>query len=205
MPFLTIQASGLTHEKKEILAAQIAQGFSAIGIPPQSVLLKFEDLHLEYVTETGLRCIDARPETPALPALAAVAPVAAPAPVAASEPQAGGRKKHDQATLLKLLVEHFKRQPEMNSFDVQQHLGLKQEKNPGAVARGLLEELVARGIITKSGQRRGTKYHYSPDPDMPAETPSPILVKQDAEEVPLVPAEAQPTEVHPEVTPAPEA
>lgn len=204
MPFLTIQASGLTHEKKEILAAQIAQGFSAVGIPPQSVLVKFEDLHLEYVTESGLRCIDTRSEAPALPVAPVAVPVAAPAP-APSEPQTGGRKKHDQATLLKLLVEHFKRQPEMNSFDVQQHLGLKQEKNPGAVARGLLEELVARGVITKSGQRRGTKYHYTPDPDVPAETPAPILVKQETEETPLVPTEAQPTEVHPEVTPTPEA
>lgn len=193
MPFITIQASDLTHEKKEMIANHLAQGFAAIGVPPQAVLVKFDDLHLEYVTESGLRCLDAKNAAPQPVVVAS--PV--PAPIPPQEP-APRRKKGDQGALLKQLVEHFRRQPDMNSFDVQQALGLKHESNPGNAARQLLEELVAQGVITKTGQRRGTRYHFSPDPDALPEAPEPILVKQDVSVDLEIPATAETPDTAPE-------
>lgn len=70
----------------------------------------------------------------------------------------GRRKKHEFSDLKSRLATVLEDQGALSSFEAQVNLGLRDVDGAPAALRRVFAELEADGLISKQGQKRGTRY-----------------------------------------------
>ena len=164
MPLITIQGARLTSEQKKRIGERIIDAFHREGIPANSVVVVVQRGALDLLFEDGF-LVEAEPEPLAGPV--AILPPG-PAPVVASDPPVpeaaenfktrARRTKAELVDLKARLIQKLQLQGALSSFQAQEELGLKDCDWAPATLRRFFTELEEEGVITKQGQKRGTRY-----------------------------------------------
>lgn len=163
MALVTLEIPHLSSEAKKRLADRILYEMQKEGIPVSTTVVMFRPMTDDlYVDGLLVEAEAPKPERPAAPLFSlAATPVAPPAPVASAAPAKGkpGRKPKnalDEARemLTGLLVERLS----INSFEAQKAFDKAgMECNP-ALLRRLFQEMEQKGLVSRTGNKRGTRY-----------------------------------------------
>lgn len=163
MALVTLEIPHLSPEAKKRLADRILYEMQKEGIPVSTTVVMFRPMTDDlYVDGLLVEAEAPKPERPAAPlfSLAAtpMAPIAAPPASAPAKGKPGRKSKsaHEAARemLTGLLVERLS----INSFEAQKAFdkaGL--ECNP-ALLRRLFQEMEQKGLVARTGNKRGTRY-----------------------------------------------
>ena len=158
MPLVTIQATRLSADQKKRIGDRIIEAFHREGIPASSVVVIYARKDLDILLDGGYLIeseLDPEPE-PLLPKPISTAPAEAELP---DEFKTRSRRtKTELADLKALLVSKLQLQGALSSFQAQDELGLKDCDWAPATLRRFFSELEEEGVITKQGQKRGTRY-----------------------------------------------
>jgi len=198
MPSVHIKSPRLSTDQKKRIGDRVISAFHGEGFSPGSIVVFFEREEADLLLDGGLLF-----EVEALPAVPerAVAPpppalVAPPAPEAA-EPAPGEpepepavdfkskqrRSKGELSELKARLVKTLQVQGALSSFQAQEELGLKTCDWAPATLRRFFSELEEEGVISKQGQKRGTRYVWKGTSHQPrAGAPAARLVKRSEDE-----------------------
>lgn len=181
MALVVIQASRLSAEQKKRIGDHVIDAFHREGIPASSVVVLFQRYAPDIVLDGGLlfqAAVDeespappSRDRTREVPVLSAPTPMpmptsmSMPMPMPMSMPRAQegypSRVRRSQADLAELrakLVMILQTEGVLTSFQAQERLGLKDYDWAPAALRRFFSELEEEGVITKQGQKRGTRY-----------------------------------------------
>ncbi len=184
MAMVVIQTPALSGEQKRRIGERVITALQNEGIAPGTVVIRFrpeqDDLYLDGLLVEA----EARPQ--------AATPVSAPAPrpvqdePPAAEPptfKAGGRRtKGELEDLKQRLIQNLQTAGSLSSFEAQESLGLKDfDWAPGTLRR-LFTELEDEKLITKTGQKRGTRYQWKGIASSQATAPAVKLVKAESDE-----------------------
>jgi hypothetical protein len=161
---ITLNTPSLGPDQKKRLGDRIIYALQQEQIPPSSVVLIFKhetsDIYLDGLLveaeKTAVSSAPARPSLPNAPLLT----------VSASEPankhahfkNKPRRNKAELEELKNQLMKHLQSEGSMSSFDAQKKLGLDDCDWAPATLRRFFTELEEEGAISKSGQKRGTRY-----------------------------------------------
>ncbi|MBI4911453.1 MAG: hypothetical protein HY823_01840 [Acidobacteria bacterium] len=167
MALVMIHASPLSADQKK----RIGDGFLRIlhqeGVPSSSTVILFKPEDADIYLDGGLlhepaSAVPTRGESPA------PAPIQAPAevreaPVDFTRPApatrgSGRPAKTERIALRDRLVQALQVDGALSSFEAQTRLNLKDADWAPNVLRKFFAELEAEGLISKQGQKRGTRY-----------------------------------------------
>lgn len=183
MAVVIIQSPQLSPAQESRVGERIITALQQEGLAPGSIVVMYRpergDIYLD-----GLL----------VQAQVAVAPVAIAAPVAPARPSAPApapqpefktkarRSKPELEDLKQNLMKKLQGQGSLSSFEAQVALDLKDCDWAPATLRRLFTELEESQLITKSGQKRGTRYVWKGLVGSPQATPSVKLVKAESDE-----------------------
>ncbi|HJW43260.1 MAG TPA: hypothetical protein VJ463_02320 [Geothrix sp.] len=168
MAFITLRTPSLSAEQKKRLGDRVLYALQQEGIAPGSTVLRFEaetsDLYLDGTlveAERGSRPSHAAPQ----PVFSLTPPAAAPeapAPKAAAPDFKGKarRNKQELQDLKEDLIKLLKAEGSLSSFDAQKRLGLDDCDWAPATLRRFFNELEEEQFISRTGQKRGTRYAW---------------------------------------------
>lgn len=182
MAIVIIQSPNLAPEQETRIGERIITALQQEGIAPGSVVVMFRpergDIYLDGLLVQA--------ETPAR--IQPPAPIAAKpaAPVAAEEPAGfktkARRSKPELEDLKQGLMQKLQDKGSLSSFEAQVALDLKDCDWAPATLRRLFTELEEAKLITKSGQKRGTRYVWKGMVNTPQVPPAVKLVKAESDE-----------------------
>jgi len=203
MPSVHIKSPRLSTEQKKRIGDRIISAFHGEGFSPGSVVVFFSreeaDLLVDgLLFEVEERPADPPPEPPPAPAQApaptpqaALALAQAPVPLLPDESDPPAlhdlssdfknklrRSKGELSDLKDRLVKTLQVQGALSSFQAQEELGLKTCDWAPATLRRFFSELEDEGVISKQGQKRGTRYVWKGTSHQPRIIPSAKLVKR---------------------------
>lgn len=168
MAFITLRTPSLSAEQKKRLGDRVLYALQQEGIAPGSTVLRFEvetsDLYLDGSLVEGERTTKAAPAPPApvFSLTAPAAPAEAPAPRSVAQGFKGKarRTKQELQDLKEDLVKLLKAEGSLSSFDAQKRLGLDDCDWAPATLRRFFNELEEERLISRTGQKRGTRYAW---------------------------------------------
>ncbi|BDU68762.1 hypothetical protein GETHOR_08630 [Geothrix oryzae] len=182
MAVVIIQSPNLSPEQETRIGERIITTLQQEGLAPGSVVVMFRpergDIYLDGLLVQAE--VPARVQAPA--------PIAAKpaAPVAAAEPTGfktkARRSKPELEDLKQGLMQKLQDQGSLSSFEAQVALDLKDCDWAPATLRRLFTELEEAKLITKSGQKRGTRYVWKGMVNTPQVPPTVKLVKAESDE-----------------------
>jgi hypothetical protein len=186
MAVVMIQASSLSREQKQRIGDRMIVAFQQEGIAPGGVVVLFrdiaQDLYLDGSFFPDSTVVAATPPAPApaTPSRHAEPPAVPEAP--AVDLKAGGRRTKGQLQEIKQrLIQKLQLAGSLSSFEAQESLGLKDfDWAPGTLRR-LFTDLEDERLITKTGQKRGTRYQWKGIVSTQAAAPTVKLVKAESE------------------------
>jgi phenylpyruvate tautomerase PptA (4-oxalocrotonate tautomerase family) len=173
MPSVHIKSPRLSTDQKKRIGDRVISAFHGEGFSPGSVVVFFEREEADMLLDGGLLFEAAGPVAePAAPApkpapeavpLPLPLAVLVPAPVTSHEVAADfknkpRRSKGELSELKAQLVKTLQLQGALSSFQAQEELGLKTCDWAPATLRRFFSELEDEGVISKQGQKRGTRY-----------------------------------------------
>jgi hypothetical protein len=184
MAVVIIQSPSLSADQKRRVGERIITALQNEDIAPGSVVVLFRPERGDIYLDGLLVEAQARPQ-----AAAPVAPAPAPRPVAV-EPQPevptfkskARRTKGELENIKQDLVQKLQAEGSLSSFEAQESLGLKDCDWAPATLRRLFTELEEAKLISKTGQKRGTRYQWKGIASTQAPPPAVKLVKADPEE-----------------------
>lgn len=198
MPSVHIKSPRLSTDQKKRIGDRVISAFHGEGFSPSSIVVFFEREEADLFLEGGLlfevEAQRAAPERavapPPGPVAAPLVPEAAePAPVAPEAEPAPDfksklrRSKGELSDLKARLVQTLQLQGALSSFQAQEELGLKACDWAPATLRRFFSELEDEGVISKQGQKRGTRYVWKGTSHQPrAGAPQARLVKRSEDE-----------------------
>lgn len=158
MPLVTIQATRLSADQKKRIGDRVIEAFHREGIPASSIVVLYSREEVDILLDGGY-LIEGTPEPQ--PQVWAAPEVSVSADEEETVPEFKTRSRRTKAELsdLKaLLVTRLQLQGALSSFQAQTELGLKDCEWAPATLRRFFSELEEEGVITKQGQKRGTRY-----------------------------------------------
>ncbi|HEX9082201.1 MAG TPA: hypothetical protein VF768_07975 [Holophagaceae bacterium] len=184
MAMVVIQTPALSADQKRRIGERVISLLQNEGFAPGGVVVLFrpesQDLYLDGLLFEAERQPEAAPVAAPAPA-----PVPEPAPAAPAAPTfkaAGRRTKHELEDLRQRLIQKLQMEGSLSSFEAQEALGLKDfDWAPGTLRR-LFTDLEEEKLITKTGQKRGTRYQWKGIVSTQSASPAVKLVKADSEE-----------------------
>ena len=183
MAVVMIQTPPLSREQKHRIGERVLVALQQEGIAPTGVAVLFQPEVHDLYLDGALFEAGARKETPQEAAPAAPAPGRAPEPVPAFETAApalkaeGRRTKGQLQDLKQRLIQKLQLAGSLSSFEAQEALGLKDfDWAPGTLRR-LFTDLEEEHLITRTGQKRGTRYQWKGIVSTQAPAPVVKLVK----------------------------
>jgi hypothetical protein len=198
MPSVHIKSPRLSTDQKKRIGDRVISAFHGEGFSPSSIVVFFEREEADLFLEGGLlfeveaqraapeRAVAPPPGPVAAPPVpeaaepAPVAPEAEPAPDFKSKLR---RSKGELSDLKARLVQTLQLQGALSSFQAQEELGLKACDWAPATLRRFFSELEDEGVISKQGQKRGTRYVWKGTSHQPrAGAPQARLVKRSEDE-----------------------
>ena len=203
MPSVHIKSPRLSTEQKKRIGDRVISAFHGEGFSPGSVVVFFAREEADLFLDGLLFEVEDRvPEepAPASPAPGFSPPASAPAftpaaqapPAPATAPAAFDpaadfksklrRSKGELSDLKAQLVKTLQLQGALSSFQAQEELGLKACDWAPATLRRFFSELEDEGVISKQGQKRGTRYVWKGTTHQARTTPLAKLVKRSEEE-----------------------
>jgi len=178
MAIVVIESPTLSSDQKSRIGDRVIQALQQEGMAPGSIVVLFRQERGDLYLDGGLVKTEL--------ADADLAPVAAPRTtkaVPAEEVKPSTRRSKPELEDLKnKLMVALKGKGSLSSFEAQGALGLKECDWAPATLRRLFTELEEAQLISKSGQKRGTRYVWGGDAEAPPPTPAIKLVKADGEE-----------------------
>jgi hypothetical protein len=185
----------LSTDQKKRIGDRVISAFHGEGFSPGSVVVFFEREEADLLLDGGLlfeveapRAAPERASAPPPPPVAAPpAPEAAPVepePEPAPDFKSKLRRSKGELSDLKAkLVKILQLQGALSSFQAQEELGLKACDWAPATLRRFFSELEDEGVISKQGQKRGTRYVWKGTSHQPrAGAPQARLVKRSEDE-----------------------
>lgn len=177
MSLVIFQTPLLSSDQKKRIGDRVVECLHSEGIPASSVVVLFQadksDVYLDggLVHETSRidLPVPRMPEREARPAFFTPAPI---------EMGRAKRKKQEFGDLNKRLAELLETQGGLSSFEAQVNLGLRDVEGAPAALRRVFAELEAAGLISKQGQKRGTRYVWKGQTAQFATGGLPKLVKR---------------------------
>ena len=158
MPLVTIQATRLSADQKKRIGDRIIEAFHREGIPASSVVVLYTREDLDILLDGGYLIESTRDPEPQI----LVQKQTSSAPVEVDAPDEfktrSRRTKVELAELKASLVSKLQIQGALSSFQAQNELGLRDCEWAPATLRRFFSELEEEGVITKQGQKRGTRY-----------------------------------------------
>jgi phenylpyruvate tautomerase PptA (4-oxalocrotonate tautomerase family) len=199
MPSVHIKSPRLSTDQKKRIGDRVISAFHGEGFSPSSIVVFFEREEADLFLEGGLLFeVEAQRAAPERAVAPPPAPVGAPpvpeaaepAPVAPPEPDPAPdfksklrRSKGELSDLKARLVKTLQLQGALSSFQAQEELGLKACDWAPATLRRFFSELEDEGVISKQGQKRGTRYVWKGTSHQPrAGAPQARLVKRSEDE-----------------------
>lgn len=182
MAVVVIESPNLSADQKARIGERVITALQHEGMAPGSIVVLFRpergDMYLD-----GLLV---QTQTPA-PALTPVALPKAPAPSPAPTPAPAfktkaRRSKPELEDMKKQLMSALQDKGSLSSFEAQVALDLKECDWAPATLRRLFTELEEAKLISKNGQKRGTRYVWKGIVNTPQSTPIVKLVKAESEE-----------------------
>jgi hypothetical protein len=158
MPLVTIQATRLSADQKKRIGDRVIEAFHREGIPASSVVVVYSREDLDILLDGGYLIESALEPQPQIPLPKQVAPAPAEAELLDEFKTRSRRTKSELTELKALLVSKLQLQGALSSFQAQDELGLKDCDWAPATLRRFFSELEEEGVITKQGQKRGTRY-----------------------------------------------
>jgi hypothetical protein len=156
MPLVTIQATRLSADQKKRIGDRIIEAFHREGISASSVVVIYSREDLDILLDGGYLIESTADPQPPVLAQKPPAPIEVDAP---DEFKSRSRRTKTELTELKaLLISKLQIQGALSSFQAQDELGLKDCEWAPATLRRFFSELEEEGVITKQGQKRGTRY-----------------------------------------------
>ena len=177
MPLVHIKSPELSREQKKRIGDRIISAFHVEGFPSGSIVVLFERELTDLLLDGGLLFeagVLGHLDPP--PAPVASQPVAAPVAVPEAPDPVDYKHKlrRSRAELLDLkaqLVAALQAKGALSSFQAQVDLGLKACDWAPATLRRFFAELEDEGVITKQGQKRGTRYVWKGISTQPLSAP----------------------------------
>lgn len=178
MAIVVIESPTLSTDQKTRIGDRVIQALHLEGMAPGSIVVLFRPERGDLYLDGGLirsEVADADPTPVATPRAIKAAP--------AEEVKVGARRSKPELEALKTnLLAALKGKGSLSSFEAQGVLGLKECDWAPATLRRLFTELEEAQLITKSGQKRGTRYVWGGSAEVPPPAPAVKLVKGDTEE-----------------------
>ncbi|HEY3269860.1 MAG TPA: hypothetical protein VGJ89_01490 [Geothrix sp.] len=182
MAIVIIQSPSLSPDQKSRIGERVITALQQEGLNPGSVVVLFRaergDIYLDGMLVQAQATAAAQAPPPPAPKPAAPAPVAAP-PAFKTKAR---RSKPELEDLKKDLMHALQDKGSLSSFEAQVALDLKDCDWAPATLRRLFTELEEAKLISKSGQKRGTRYVWKGIVNTPQSTPIVKLVKADTDE-----------------------
>ena len=182
MAIVIIQSPNLSSDQKSRIGERVITALQQEGLPPGSVVVLFRpergDIYLDGLLVQAQVSAPVQAAVPPAPKPAAPAPVAAP-PAFKTKAR---RSKPELEDLKGDLMRALQDKGSLSSFEAQVALDLKDCDWAPATLRRLFTELEEAKLITKSGQKRGTRYVWKGIVNTPQSTPIVKLVKADTDE-----------------------
>jgi len=182
MAIVIIQSPSLTADQKSRVGERVITALQQEGLAPGSVVVLFRpergDIYLDGMLVQAQAPAAAQAPAPPAPKPAAPAP---PPPPPAFKTKAR-RSKPELEDLKQDLMHLLQDKGSLSSFEAQMALDLKDCDWAPATLRRLFTELEEVKLITKSGQKRGTRYLWKGLVNTPQSTPIVRLVKGEADE-----------------------
>ncbi len=180
MSLVIIQAPVLSAGQKKRIGDRIIESLHSEGVPASSVVILFQPDRSEIYLDGGMvHELDAAP-APSFEAAPREAPLSV--PVGEAYKNKARRNRQELVELRSQLVAALQEQGGLSSFQAQEELGLKDCDWAPATLRRLFGELEQEGLISKQGQKRGTRYVWTASAPTPSAVPLPKLVKRIPEE-----------------------
>jgi len=187
MAIVVIHAPRLTKDQKKRIGDRVFDALHSEGIPASSTILLFKREEADILLDGGLlveaqaELADFREEpAPVRQEPVHFQPIAIPTPAAPDYKLRARRTKAELSDLKGQLVSSLQMLGHLSSFQAQELLGLKDCEWAPATLRRLFNELEEEALISKQGQKRGTRYVWNGITSQPANS-TPILVKRDNE------------------------
>lgn len=198
MPSVHIKSPRLSTDQKKRIGDRVISAFHGEGFSPSSIVVFFEREEADLFLEGGLLFeVEAQRAAPERAVAPPPGPVAAPPVPEAAEPPPVApeaepapdfksklrRSKGELSDLKARLVQTLQLQGALSSFQAQEELGLKACDWAPATLRRFFSELEDEGVISKQGQKRGTRYVWKGTSHQPrAGAPQARLVKRSEDE-----------------------
>lgn len=162
MAFVVIKSTPLSAESKKRLGDRLLYALQAEGIKPGETVIRYEPEDSSvYLDGTLVDEAVARRET--IAAIQKSLPVHE-AEFEATKPR---RKREDLAYLKDKLISLLRRDRSLSSFEAQSRLNLTACDWAPATLRRMFHELEESKQIRVEGQKRGTRYHWIVEEDLP--------------------------------------
>lgn len=167
MALVTIQAPRLSKDQKKRIGDSVIEALHREGVAPSSIVVFFKREDADIVLDGGL-LVEAELDPPGLPVPATsseeyrgAVPVSfLPAP--AQDYRNRARRNRSELEDLKAkLGRALQTQGALSSFQAQEVLDLKDCAWAPATLRRFFAEMEADGLISKQGQKRGTRYVWN--------------------------------------------
>lgn len=182
MAVVVIETPNLTADQKSRIGERVITALQHEGMAPGSIVVLFRpergDMYLDGLLVQSQ--VPASVTSPvAAPKAAAAAPAATEAPAFKTKAR---RSKPELEDLKKDLMNALQAKGSLSSFEAQEALGLKDCDWAPATLRRLFTDLEEAKLISKIGQKRGTRYLWKGAASAPQAPPPVKLVKADSDE-----------------------
>lgn len=183
MAIVIIQSPSLSPDQKSRIGERVITALQQEGLNPGSVVVLFRpergDIYMD-----GLLVQAQAPAAAPIPAPAAPKPAAvAPAPEPPAFKTKARRSKPELDNMKQNLMSILQDRGSLSSFEAQVALDLKDCDWAPATLRRLFTELEEEKLISKNGQKRGTRYVWKGIVNTPRQgTPIIKLVKAETDE-----------------------
>ena len=186
MAVVIVQSPSLSADQKKRIGERIIIALQNEDIAPGSVVVLFRpergDIYVDGLLVEAQPQGQVQPQVQAAPA-PAPRPAATPAPMEAPSFKSKARRNKGELEELKqLLIQKLQAEGSLSSFESQERLGLKDCDWAPATLRRLFTELEEAKLISKTGQKRGTRYQWKGFVNAQPPAPAVKLVKADPEE-----------------------
>jgi len=183
MAIVIIQSPSLSPDQKSRIGERVITALQQEGLNPGSVVVLFRpergDIYMDGLLVQAQAPVAAPIPAPAAPKPAAVAP--APEPPAFKTK--ARRSKPELDNMKQNLMSVLQDRGSLSSFEAQVALDLKDCDWAPATLRRLFTELEEEKLISKNGQKRGTRYVWKGIVNTPRQgTPIIKLVKAETDE-----------------------
>ncbi len=191
MALVIIQAPALSAAAKKRVGDQVITALHNEDVHASSVVVLFRAEDSDVYLDGGLLFESSPRPAGAQSQPAAHAPAASSAPASQApsslQPAKGPssdfktkarRNKSELADLKAHLVKSLQLEGALSSFQAQEALGLKDCDWAPATLRRFFSELEEEGVVTKQGQKRGTRYVWVGVAHIPSAPAVPKLVKK---------------------------